>query len=70
MGNRPTYPCVCAACGWVSRRGVKNIYKPCLKCGGAMRIKNQEDQTALQISGVIAIIICAGFAFLLAALKQ
>lgn len=69
MAKRPTFKCVCTACGWRSARGTKNMYKPCPKCGGAVTFQSSEDQTAVQIAGIIALVLCGALALLMAVAK-
>lgn len=45
------------------------MYKPCPKCGGPVTFRNAEDQTAVQVWGIIAAILMGIVAVVLTAIK-
>jgi|GEM_PF-3284009 len=70
MSQRPTFACVCTACGWRSRRALKNVSRACPKCGGAVVIPKGEERDQAVIVVLLTVVVTVVFAGLLAALKQ
>lgn len=51
----------CSVCGWTTKRHLKNMSRPCPKCGGAVYVSEEDRETAMMIAiiGVVAMIAVA-----------
>lgn len=63
MAAKGGFKCKCANCGWTTRRHLKNMSRPCPKCGGACSVHEEDKDTALVVV-VISLVFMAGFGVL------
>ncbi|WP_299657038.1 hypothetical protein [uncultured Jannaschia sp.] len=59
----------CSNCGWTTKRHLKNMKRPCPKCGGNVYVHEEDRQTAIIIA-VLSIAIMIGFGVLMIVLEQ
>lgn len=57
----------CSDCGWTTRRQLRNMSRPCPKCGGAVYVHEEDREPAITTAVVTAIAMIAVAVLMVAA---
>ncbi len=62
MSARGGFKGQCSSCGWTTKRHLKNMQRPCPKCGGSMYIHDDDKDEAVfvavvSLGGLLAIAV-------------